>query len=290
MTTSMKTATSIKEQIEILKGRGMTIEDEEKAKDVLLDIGYYRLGFYWFPFEETYPNKTARDHHFIEGASFRQAVDLYYLDCEMRNILAPFLYRIEVNVRTVLIYTASNYYKSHPTWFADQRIVNQSFVQSLPKNYETIRKNAAIMHHHQKYPNDIYAPAWKTLEYMTLGDIITLIHNIKEDSLKKKIAEHYGLRNMNVFFSYMNTVRTIRNLCAHGHNIFDLNLQKSIKAGPLSREITADMHHNLCGVLLVVFFLLHHISDNRKDELKRKLTNLLESTDLKQFDYIKAIL
>lgn len=24
---------------------------EEKAKEILLDIGYYRLGFYWNPFE-----------------------------------------------------------------------------------------------------------------------------------------------------------------------------------------------------------------------------------------------
>ena len=53
----MKRATTIEEQIILLKDRGMTIEDEEKAKEILLDIGYYRLGFYWFPFEKTYPQK-----------------------------------------------------------------------------------------------------------------------------------------------------------------------------------------------------------------------------------------
>ena len=30
----------------------MIINDVEKAKEVLLDVGYYRLGFYWFPFEK----------------------------------------------------------------------------------------------------------------------------------------------------------------------------------------------------------------------------------------------
>ena len=49
------TATTIEEQIVLLKNRGMEIEDEKKAAECLLDIGYFRLGFYWFPFEKSYP-------------------------------------------------------------------------------------------------------------------------------------------------------------------------------------------------------------------------------------------
>ncbi len=51
-------ATTIDEQIKLLKDRGMNIEDEVKARENLMDIGYFRLGFYWFPFEKTYPKKT----------------------------------------------------------------------------------------------------------------------------------------------------------------------------------------------------------------------------------------
>ena len=46
----MKKATTIEEQIKRLRDRNVTIVDEEKAKENLLDIGYYRLGFYFFPF------------------------------------------------------------------------------------------------------------------------------------------------------------------------------------------------------------------------------------------------
>lgn len=52
----MKKATTIEEQIKRLRDRNVTIVDEEKAKENLLDIGYYRLGFYFFPFEITYHN------------------------------------------------------------------------------------------------------------------------------------------------------------------------------------------------------------------------------------------
>lgn len=37
----MKRALNIEEQINKLKEHGMVFEDEEKAKEILLDVGYY---------------------------------------------------------------------------------------------------------------------------------------------------------------------------------------------------------------------------------------------------------
>jgi abortive infection bacteriophage resistance protein len=54
-----KKATNTKIQIQQLKDRGMIFEDEAKVKECLLDIGYYRLGFYWNPFEKD------DEHNFI---------------------------------------------------------------------------------------------------------------------------------------------------------------------------------------------------------------------------------
>ena len=41
----MKKAYTIEQQIARLKSNGMTFDNEEKAKEILLDVGYYRLGF-----------------------------------------------------------------------------------------------------------------------------------------------------------------------------------------------------------------------------------------------------
>ena len=41
-------AISIEEQITTLKTRGLIIQNEDKAIEILKDIGYYRLGFYWY--------------------------------------------------------------------------------------------------------------------------------------------------------------------------------------------------------------------------------------------------
>ena len=42
-----KIATNVDEQINLLEQRGMMLGESEKVKEHLLDIGYYRLGFYW---------------------------------------------------------------------------------------------------------------------------------------------------------------------------------------------------------------------------------------------------
>ena len=290
----MKQATTIEEQIALLKNRGMFIGDEEKAKEILMDIGYYRLRFYWFPFEKTYPAKDrTRSHVFIEGTSFEDAVNLYYFDHDLRNILLPYLSRIEINLRTFVIYHISHAYKGNPLWFADSSILNYDFVTHFQKTYlENIKNNTAIRHHHIKYPRDLVAPAWKTLEYATLGDIIMLCKNLKNNNLQNDIAEHYGFRNLDVYYSHIGTIRVLRNLCAHGHNIFDLTLQKSIKRGPIS-NLNGNEHHNLMGALRVILFLLSTISIHRKQDLINEISQLLvRNKNLKIYpivSYLEAI-
>lgn len=58
-------ATTIDQQIERLEKRGMVFDlPLKKIKEVLLDIGYYRLGFYWNPFE------IDNEHNFKKDTKF----------------------------------------------------------------------------------------------------------------------------------------------------------------------------------------------------------------------------
>ena len=74
----------------------MEFDNEEKAKEILLDIGYYRLGFYSFPFETTFPRINNRDHKLKKGTTFKSVYDLYEFDTKLRRILLNALDRIEV--------------------------------------------------------------------------------------------------------------------------------------------------------------------------------------------------
>ena len=110
----MKYATTIEEQIQKLTDRGLIISDEEKAKEVLLDIGYYRFGSYLFPYELTYPSKKDRIHKLKNPTHFEDALDLYYFDSDLRMLLLRYTTRIEINLRTYITYYVSNQYRENP--------------------------------------------------------------------------------------------------------------------------------------------------------------------------------
>lgn len=267
-----KKATYIHEQVALLQSRGMVIADIAKAEEILLDVGYYRFGFYAFPFEIA-PNAKHRTHQYKPGTDFNQIVDLYYFDHDLRHILMRYISRIEVNIRTYITYTVSNHYKNDPTWFVNPRVVSPRFRQEFEqKIYNTLRQNPCIANHHRRYTNDRYAPAWKTLEFMTLGSIITLYECLLDQNLKLKIAQHYGLNTIPLFENYLQTLKVIRNACAHGNHIYDLQLIKAVKKGPL-KHFDANHRHDIYAVLLVLLYLLHHISENREKELQIALEN-----------------
>lgn len=282
-------AITLDEQISLLRSRGMIIEEVEKAKEVLLDVGYYRLGFYWFPFEKTYPKKHNRSHEFKEGTNFDDAVKLYYFDFNLRNILLKPLSRIEIAFRTKVAYWVSNHYQSSPTWFADASIVSRQQATSFDSTvYKRLRdKSPVIMLHHRHHINDKYAPAWKTLEFMTLGEVVHLFKSIKDDGVKLKIANEFGIKSLVTFENYLDLIKNLRNTCAHGNVLYDFTPERSIRKGPAMMKGIGD-NQNLNGALRVVLYLMEQISVNRHNELIQSIDDLVQKYN--EYPTLNAIL
>lgn len=275
----MKTATTIEEQIERLRSRGMSIGTVERARDILLDVGYYRLGFYWFPMERSYPKKDNRSHVFKPGATFDKSVRLYEFDKELRQLLVFYLHDIEVNLRTKVIYHVSNKHRENPCWFADSDVVMKPFIGSFQRKYlEEIKNNDVISRHHAKHLECVYAPSWKTLEYVSFGDLIRLIDSLKDGETKKEIYAFYGFRDEMSFPNYIDVIRQLRNLCAHGHPLFDLKLYKSLRAGKFKKVLKGDqgdLWSNLNGVLLVMQYFLFYLPGGKGVQFMKDVKRLM---------------
>ena len=139
--------------------------------------------------------------------------------------------RIEVNIRTKIIYNISLRYIDDPCWFVNRRYVTSKFINDFEEQvYAAMRKNPVIQHHHANH-RGIYAPAWKTIEFMTIGNIITLYDSLKEPEAKDLVANAYGC-SRGVFYNYMETIRVLRNKCAHGSCIYRMDFPKGIKRLP----------------------------------------------------------
>lgn len=266
-------ATNTNIQIDKLKGRGMILDFEEpKLKEFLLDIGYYRLGFYWNPFQE-----KGKSHNFIKNTNFSDVIELYYLDVDLRNILFKYLNRIEVNFRTKVVYYASNKYKKNPIWFTDPTIVNDTFLNKIQYYYNDNFKhsNKPIKEHHSNYEEDIYAPAWKTIEFFTFGTVLSIFRNLKDKSIKERISKEFGVYKLTKFINFIEKVVLVRNICAHGGILFDLRTPKGISVIP---DITFnnDDRNSLDSCIKVISFLIKEISNNRHQDLTSEISELFE--------------
>lgn len=264
-----KKAYSIDEQVQLLSNRGMTFDNIPKAKEILADIGYYRLGFFSFPFEKSYPRKINRTHDIIPGTTFKQVHDLYVFDSQLRFILTKALTRIEINIRTRITYMGSMHYINDPWWFCNPSYVKAGYLNKFDKEvYNSVKKNPAIQEHHKKYYKDKYAPAWKTMEFMTLGNIVFLYEAIIDQNLKKDIALSYGC-SIGVFLNYLETIRLVRNRCAHGSCLYDLKIDKGINKIPANVEI-ADAH-KIKGAVKVILYFLGTISIRHQNEILKEI-------------------
>ncbi|MFD2826797.1 Abi family protein [Leeuwenhoekiella polynyae] len=270
-----KLSATIDEQIEILKGRGMTLDfDEQKTKDILGDIGYYRLGFYWRSFDLKYSEDTEEeDHKFKEGTHFSTIVELYYLNYELRLLLLRYLHRAEINLRSKIIYRLSRKYKTNPLWFCDKNIMEANYVDKFNNSiYKNIKFwNKPISYHHKKYDEDKYAPAWKTIEFFDFGQTLGLFQNLKFDADRKMVIRDYPeFFKTNHFRTAIRSLIELRNACSHGSVLFDYrgnNTLPYIDGVKYNEKVPK----NFDSQLRLLSYFIGKISQNRKKELHEKL-------------------
>ena len=84
---------NLDEQVDILKFKGLQINDENYAKKVLLRENYFFLMGYRHLFMEP------GDKHFVKGATFEELYSLFLFDRSIRNVLFKYILVIEKNLK-----------------------------------------------------------------------------------------------------------------------------------------------------------------------------------------------
>jgi abortive infection bacteriophage resistance protein len=218
-----KEAFTIEEHITQLIERGLIISNTEEAKHYLTNISYYRLAGYWWPMQS---NKT--EHKFKEGSTFNDVISLYNFDSELRILLFDVIEKIEISLRTKLIYNLSHEFDAW--WFQNTTIFQNTtaLIKTLSSIQEEVErsKDIFIKEHNKKYKDDLrFPPAWKTLELTSFGSLSKLYGNLK-NTVKSKdiIAEQLGAVNHTYLPSWLESIAQIRNYCAHHSRLWNKNL------------------------------------------------------------------
>lgn len=229
---SNKPAYSIADQISLLKQRGMLFRDEGNAPHFLENISYYRLKGYWWDTQKDFTN-----HTFHPNTYFEDIIDRYNFDRHLRLILFDAIERIEIALRTKMIYHLSMAYGG--LWYLDASLFNsstitingvtntiyQNTIDELQKEFNRSQE-IFIKDHRYRYPNQD-ADAWKILEVASMGTLSKLYKNLKHQLPEKAtIAKEMGLNLHNELSSWLEAITYVRNIIAHHSRLWSRNMVK----------------------------------------------------------------
>lgn len=235
---------SFEEQYELLKSRGMSFENypKEKALNKLEFIGYYRLSGYSYAFR-----KSATDDNFIEGTDFRDIIELYKFDRKLKLLLLDAIERIEIALRGCIAYCLT---KKSVSYLDDDSQFDRNRIVTIPSNrkksinevnitvgelVEKLKKSItkkinqkapaepSIEHLISKYKEPY--PLWIVIHVLDLSDLCDLYQIIDKETAKK-ISIKFGVENAKVFTSWIQTIRSVRNICAHHSRLVDKKLKR----------------------------------------------------------------
>lgn len=219
---------TINEQIEILRNKGMIINDVDKASDLLLRENYFFISGYRHIFM-----KSNKDRVFIKGTTFEEMYALFQFDRNFRNILFKNLLIVENNVKSIISYCISKKYgikeKDYlkPSNFSQDISKARQVSDVLNKIRRQIRTNGkqhtATLHYLSNYG---YVPLWILVKLLSFG-MINELYSILKPEDKLNVSSFYNL-DVETLGTYIGLLANYRNLCAHEDVVFDHRTQKEI--------------------------------------------------------------
>jgi abortive infection bacteriophage resistance protein len=267
-----KTCTLPQDLIPLLKSRGLSIPDEQKAISYLTNIGYYRLSAYCYPLLR----EPKADHFYKEGATFDLVMNMYLFDRKLRVLLFNEIEKIEVAIRSAMNNLVSNALND-VFWMTNIACFNNpaGFSKSLTLVQSEINrtKEEFIDHFRNKYAEP-FPPAWMISEIIPLGVLCGIYNNLKSTGLRKKVASQFALP-FPVFSSWILILANLRNVCCHhnrtwnkDHLVIPSELHSPVF--PWIDSSTTDMkriYYRIC----MIKYLLFTVSPNSHFTQKLKL-------------------
>lgn len=275
---------SFQDQLKQLKGRNLTVNDDAKALAYLANISYYRLSAYFLPYQQS-------KDWFDDDASFKQIMDTYSFDRELRLLVFDCIEHIEVAIRTQFIYCmAIHYNNSH--WQDDKQIFIKPFYNKIGNlvdpfsDFQSIiskaktrkRPEVFIKRYTDQYNKPSNPPSWMCFELLTIGELSNIYRGLKDKNDKKRIAQQFDLHNK-VFTSWLHSLTYVRNICAHHSRLWnkDLAVEPTRLLKPVGDWVGKDFNNNNKRAFYFLCLLKYFLARvNPNNHLKEKLKSLFD--------------
>ncbi len=264
------------EQVELLRQRGMRVNDPQHAEMLLARLNYYRLSGYWYPMRRfSQGDGTARDE-FVEGASFDLVVALYGFDEQLRHSVFIELDRVELAIRTKLGHELG---RLDPLIHLDPQRLSararqrnkdgRSVHEVWLRKYQSALKASKedfVAHHKSKYGGTL--PIWAAVEIMDWG-MLSYLYGMSPNIVRKRIAEPCGLTGPQLE-SWLKSLNILRNYAAHHARMFNrvYDIKPKLNNGVRLAPVAEGMNR-VFGQLSLIQYLHRQLDLSPADRLPK---------------------
>lgn len=236
---------TLDEQIEILKNKGLTINDYEKTKEILYRENYFFINGYRYLFM-----RSSQDKRFYLGTAFEELYATFVFDRHLRNIMFKNILIIENNIKSKISYTLSKKYGFKEKDYLDLKNFTSNDYKIkhvkdvINKMKRQMRKNGqkhnATLHYINNYG---YIPLWVLVKVLSLGIVSELYCILKTDD-KMEIANDYNI-DVEDLIVYLSILANFRNLCAHEDILYEHRIQRVIPDTKYHRLLNIEITNGL---------------------------------------------
>lgn len=230
---------TINEQVEILKNKGLIIEDEISVKETLLRENYFFIMGYRHVFMT-----SPKERKFMPGTTFDEVYSLFTFDRNFRNIIFKNVLVIENQLKSVISYQLSKKYGYkekeylNPKNFTQDHNKVRRVRDLIDKMKRQIRINATTHNATIHYMNNYgYIPLWVLVKVLSFGIVCELYTILKKED-QIEIAEVFNTTPQ-VLEDILIILSNYRNLCAHEDIVFEHKTE---------RVIPDTKYHNLMNI------------------------------------------
>lgn len=227
---------TVDKQIELLKSRGLIIDDG--AENVLMREGYYAIvNGYKDPFLDQGRSNEAGDDRYRPGTTFGHLHLLFKFDRMLRRAAFDALIPAETAFKTACTYAFCKRHADEPTAYLDASSYSSmssyrhphyyaNHLSGLQRTFATAIENRdgrpSVNHYKERYG---FVPLWVLSNVLTFGNFsyfYALLPRGVQNDVCKIIAEEQGIRfiRTNRLDDEVQALVKFRNICAHDDRLY----------------------------------------------------------------------
>lgn len=282
----LKPFLTLDQQLNLLKERGLIIDDDTATIKMLSKLNYYRLSGYSLTLK--------RGERFNSNIHFDDIMEIYNFDRELKAIMLCWLEEVEISLRTHIAYTLG---EIDPKSYLDSTIFiseahYEQFTAELSRALSDNKNEAFIKHHNRKYNGKL--PVWVIVETLSFGALSRFFSSL-DVTLKKEICSMYYHEIRYTYIeNWLEGLVVVRNLCAHHSRLFNRGLPNAIRFPRRDFEfLTKDCGYSNDAVGKKLFFpaiILDRISNDFSETFMTAFEDLQQKykfVDIKYYGFLK---